>query len=282
MLSMQHILSAALHYGDSKEFEDHVGAVVFPDAVRMYTGRREYTHFEESKDGNDISYWKFPTTMKDLNKEEIQKSLEKDGHLCENIQPCAIGERTWVKEFRRTNNHLPRTMYEGIEMHLRQDVAFDDFIRREMNCSGKYDDVFVMNGKTLNGKEARQCIGEIEQFGIYYLAKELYEKHGVTANQEWFDTRVKPALDEAYSAELSENTYRFMKLDDTYNALITNHDWSKLEHGPVSKDSYATFYQDLQERLAMPSGYEQVETMRRERELPSLRTQDTYACDLQY
>lgn len=271
MLSMQHILSSALYYGDTDAFRDHIGSVVFPDAVRMYTGRREYTHFEESSDGKDVSFWKFPNDMKHLDKESIQKSLQTDGHLSENIQPCAIGERTRIDVFRRENKHLSRTMYEGVEMHLRQDVAFDDFIRRQIDCSEKYQDVFIDHGEKLSGKDARQRIGDIEQFGIYYLAKELYEKHGITANQEWFDTVVKPALDSSYSAELSDNTYRFMKLDARYAEYITNHDWSHLEEGPVAVEEYDSFYQDLNERLAQPSGFEQISQSRRNREVPVVR-----------
>lgn len=49
-------MSAVLATGNDRAWLDgHMAAVVFPDAVRAYSGPRPYSHFERSADGSDVS-----------------------------------------------------------------------------------------------------------------------------------------------------------------------------------------------------------------------------------
>lgn len=44
MLSIQHTMCGALTYATDKEFKDHLGALLLPDAIRAYTGHRQVSH----------------------------------------------------------------------------------------------------------------------------------------------------------------------------------------------------------------------------------------------
>lgn len=255
MLSMQHVLCGALHYDDVNKFQERIGALVFPDAVRAYARPRQYSHFEQAKDGTDVSWWKFPDDMKHCTKDSVSQSMTDGSHLVEGIQPCVLGESTDIQAFYKHNQHLSPNMFEGVEMHLRQDIVFDDFVREQIDCTGKYDDTFVMDGVEYDGKGVRSLIGEMEQHGLYVLAHDLYEQKGITANQQWFEDVVKPALEKEYSDELAGKTFSFMKMDEKYDAYITNHDWSHLNEGVVSYDDYKDLYQRVESVMSEPSGY---------------------------
>ena len=131
-------------------------------------------------------------------------------------------------------------------------MTFDTFIRDEIDCSKKYDDVFEFQGDTFDGKGVRGLIGDIEQHGIYVMAHRLYEKQGITANQAWFEENVKPALDDQYCADLSGKTFSFMKISPAVNQLITEHDWSKLNDGPVALQDYNALYDTVQKNMDIP------------------------------
>lgn len=62
MLSMQHIMTSMLNGYDTCERE-YIAAVVFPDAIRAFTGERELSHFEENPKTGDISWMRFPNYM---------------------------------------------------------------------------------------------------------------------------------------------------------------------------------------------------------------------------
>lgn len=138
MLCAAHCITGTIK---AKNLQNGLGYVLLPDAVRAYSGPRPYSHFERSSDGKDVSYWAFPTDVKGYTKEFIQADIKEYAHLAE-IKPCAIGEDTDINAFYARNKHLPETMFTGIEMHLKQDIVFDKFIRDEIDCSNKYSDVF--------------------------------------------------------------------------------------------------------------------------------------------
>lgn len=233
MLSIQHILYSVIAKSELKE--DEIASVVYPDAIRAYVGPRQYSHFEISENKMESSYCKFPSDMK-MGKDEVVELFDREGHLVENIRPCAIGEDTNIEAFYTHNKHLPETIFNGVECHLKQDIVFDKFIRKIIDCEKKYEDIYFFNEKELDGKALRELIAKIEQHGIYILAAKLYEEQGITANQEWLERFVKPALLKAYPVDLAIKTYSFMNIDAEINTLISNHDWSKI--GPIPKVMY--------------------------------------------
>lgn len=152
MLSIQHILSALYAY-NTTYINDKAAAIVYPDAIRAYTGSRKYSHFEHAY-GNVNYYMKFPSSMYTM-REEIEDQIQKveeelnqqiSGNLSQMIQNCAIGEPTSLIAFCDANHGLPKKMYDGIWIHLKQDVLFDHFIREEIDCSRKYEDIYVFHG----------------------------------------------------------------------------------------------------------------------------------------
>lgn len=127
MLSMQHVLCGALLSEDDVSFKEQIGSLVLSDAIRAYSGPRQYSHFEKSADGTYVSWWKFPDDMKGLTKDSVQMSLKNDSHLVQDIQLCVLGETTDIQFFYEHNQHLPENMFKGIEMHLRQDIVYDEY-----------------------------------------------------------------------------------------------------------------------------------------------------------
>lgn len=249
MLSMQHILCTKLHEQDDLNINDYatyMGAVLFPDAIRAYSGLRQYSHFEKGSDGvHDTSWWQFPTSMKCLTKEKIQNHLSVFAHKSSSIRPCAIGEDTDIHAFYEHNQHLPADMFLGIENHLKQDIEFDKFIRSHIDCTDKYDDVFRFHGTVYNGKDIRGVITSIENHGIYVLAHELYEREGITANQKWFADNIQPLLHDVYSDELADKTFSFMNMTRSVDTLISSHDWSYLDKGVLPYRDYQELYSDV-------------------------------------
>ena len=263
MLSMQHVLCGALAALDDVSFQKQIGALVFPDAIRAYSGPRQYSHFEKSFDDSDVSWWRLPSDMKSVTKESVQESIQNDGHLVRNIPACVIGEDTDINAFYDHNGHLPENMFRGVEMHLRQDMVFDKFVRDQFDCTDRYADKFSFNGVSCDGKELRGLIARMEQEGIYHLAHRLYEEKGITANQEWFCNVVEPALRDVYPDDLADKTFGFMKLDKRYDTYITNHDWSHLDEGLVSYEDYGTMYDEVLSQMSVPSEYQAVKRTQR-------------------
>lgn len=249
MLSIQHAMLLQSYKKNNTERE--MAGVVYPDAIRAYSGRRELSHFEKSSDGKETSYMKFPSSMK-TSEEAVKRLLNQPNvtYLSSNIKTAAIGEDTDINKFYDTNKHLDPTLHKAIEWHLKQDIEFDRFIRNEIDCSGKYEDKFVFNGKEMDGKETRALIGDIEQHGIYVLAHRLYEEQGITANQQWLQDEVAPALDSEYNSELAKKTFSFMNIKPEYNELITNHDWSKLNSGPLPREKYEVLYDKVLQSMS--------------------------------
>lgn len=247
MITLQHSLMTLLSVdGNIEQFKKEIAYALLPDGIRAITGPRQFSHFEKSEDGKESSWMKFPTNLKNFTKEkfeEVKKSL------VENIRPCCMGEETDISAYVEHNQHLEPNYYNGILKHLIQDHHFDDFIRKVIDCTEKYEEKFYFNGRQMDAKENRALIAEIENHGFYILAMHLYQKHGITANQEWFDKNVKSVLDEIYPEGLSESTYKYMKIDERINELITNHDWSEIENGAVTKNMYEEMYSDMLEDM---------------------------------
>lgn len=151
MLSIQHILHSLYTY-DMTYLHRYGASVVYPDAIRAYTnGSRKYSHFEHVF-RDKYYYMVFPLSMdaprkiieehiKEV-KEEIEAEIPSE-FQSEILKPCAIGEDTSLTLFCKTNTDLPEKMYTGIVTHLKQDIAFDKFIRMHIDCSKKLRDKFV-------------------------------------------------------------------------------------------------------------------------------------------
>lgn len=251
MLSIQHILCGISRGRTDSEY---LAASVFPDAIRAYTGRREYTHFEENAymqefpdepEKWDISYWQFPSNMKTVTPQSVKTQLQENGHLAKGIHPAAIGELTHLEEFVEHNQHLPAQMFLGCKDHLTEDRRFDTFIRTEIDCRKKEQDIFYFQHQEYDGKGVRTLINQIEQHGIYLLAHDIYNKTGMLCNQEWLEQTIKPILDAEYPKDLAEKTFSFMRIDPEINEWITNKDWSHLDTGLIAKEKYDTLYGNI-------------------------------------
>jgi len=251
MLSIQHAMCLALH--DGKPDSKLIAATLYPDAIRAYSGPRQYSHFEKSESGKFSYYMEFPSNMH-AGKDFVQKQVAACKEDISLVRPCAIGEETDIDAFYAHNDHLRGEMKQGIDYHLHQDMVFDDFIRREIDCSNKYDDRFVFHGQEMNGKDVRRLISNIEQQGIYVLAHKLYAEKGITANQEWLKNTIKPALDKEYSADLSDKTFSFMNISPEVNQLITDHDWSRLDDGMIPRTEYEKLYNAVEESMSLVDG----------------------------
>ena len=250
MLTIQHYMLGLLSSPESSH--TYKSALLYPDAVRAYSGRRELSHFERSSDGADTSYWRFPADMK-AGKEEILKSLASHSHLSGAIRPAAVGEETDIRSFEAHNKgFLPPDMYQGIHDHLVQDMEFDAFIRKAVDCSGKYEDRFVLpDGTVCNGASARRAISDIEQHGIYLLAERLFKEQGVKVGQGWLDGDVLPVLQDAYGTELAEKTFSYMKIDPAYERRIREQDWSFRDGGPAPADVYEGMYDAILGKMGL-------------------------------
>ena len=233
MLSIQHAMCLALH--DEKPDSKLIAATLYPDAIRAYSGPRQYSHFEKSESGKFSYYMEFPSNMH-AGKDFVQKQVAACKEDISLVRPCAIGEETDIDAFYAHNDHLRGEMKQGVDYHLHQDMVFDDFIRREIDCTDKYDDKFVFHGQEMNGKDVRRLIGNIEQQGIYVLAHKLYVEKGM------------------YSADLSDKTFSFMNISPEVNQLITDHDWSRLDDGMIPRAEYEKLYNAVEESMSLVDG----------------------------
>lgn len=249
MITLQHSLLTLIHYdGNINDFKTEIPYVLLPDSVRSYGIPRQCSHFEQSKDGKDCSWMIFPEEIKNINLEIAQKTV---CNLVKNIQPCCMGETTNIKLFEKHNSHLCKESFIGIKHHLVQDIEFDKFIRKQIDCSDMYKDIFIYQNRQINGKAVRKIIAEIESDGLYLLAKQVYEKYKITADQKWFDENVKLVLDNAYPQDLSDKTYQYMRIDPVTNEMIKQHEFGK--KAKLSESKYNELYKKV---LSKMSNYE--------------------------
>lgn len=279
MITLQHSLVTLFGLnGDEKKFEEQIPFVLIPDAIRRYCGPRPYSHFEETPDGSAISFMHFPLSLRTLSKENIGNERM---FLAEGYRPCVIGETTHIEKFEQVNGDLPPLYYAGVKKHLTQDVIFDKFVREGigLDCSRRFESMYSpeeTTGKnigiftfsrpvkdedgeyvrdeegkikrepeTLDGEGVRKLIAEFENQGLYILAYMIHKTYGITANQEWFDSHVKTALDREYSEDLANGTYQYMRIPEEIDRRITEHDWTHLEEGPIPFADYAKMYREV-------------------------------------
>lgn len=137
MLSMQHIMTSMLNGYDTCERE-YIAAVVFPDAIRAFTGERELSHFEENPKTGDISWMRFPNYMcVDKTFMEEWKSKDFLCHLSNDIEKGVLGQKTHIEKYCEINQLLnlnKPAMYKGIEDHLKQDIVYDKYVRDYMGA----------------------------------------------------------------------------------------------------------------------------------------------------
>lgn len=249
MITLQHTLVSLLAMqGDEKRLRDEVPYILLPDAIRRYLGPRQYSHFEVSHDGTDVSWVKYPEDIKGMSKETLAGAKK---HMVAEVKPCVLGEETIVSAFEEHNDHLSPIYYAGTKKHLVQDHIFDDFVRQNIDCSRMYEDKFVFQGQEYDGKGIRKVIADFEAHGLYMLAYMLYDSFGITANQDWFDQNVKVQLDANYSKDLSDGTYGYMRIPEEINKWITEHDWSHLGEGTLSNADYIKMYQDVIDQMVL-------------------------------
>ena len=107
-----------------------------------------------------------------------------------------------------------------------QDAILDEILREELiDASLRFQDIFTVRHDTsmkIDGKELRRQVADFERIGFIVLAGIVYERTGTIMNNAWFKTVVEPALQKTYPADLAENTFKYMKLDDATDARITN------------------------------------------------------------
>lgn len=248
MNTLQHSLVTYLSNPD--KFQERIATNLLPDAIRMYTGPRQYSHFEASPTGEDVSYMEYPIDVQSLTKETVNAALTESGHLVSDIPPCVLGEESIIDKFKETNQHLPESYYEGVLIHLVEDHRFDELIRDVINCSDMYNDKFYFEGVELNGKAVRSVIAQIEDYGVYALAKQCYEQYGVVVNQDWFEENVLPELQNCYPEEMANNTYKYMSINPQINEWITKCDFSHMTQAPLAEHVYSNLYQDMLNNIA--------------------------------
>ena len=111
MLSVQHVM--CLYEKNMQASNRLVAATVYPDAVRAYTGSRQYSHFERAYDNSDVSYMRFSSDMA-ITQDEMKAKLLTKCHLANSIKACAIGEDTDIDAFYKHNARLEYVMKAGI------------------------------------------------------------------------------------------------------------------------------------------------------------------------
>lgn len=247
MITLQHSICDLIKLnGDIKAFDKEVAHCLLPDSIRAYIGPRPLSHFEENPDRNDISWYKYPVDLKSMTKDS---ALAEEKYLADIRLKSCLGENSHIFKFIETNRHLPKLEFDGVMTHLIQDYIYDDWIRKTIDCSNKYepDAKFIFEGNEYDSKGIRQIVEDIEQYGFYILAYLCYQNYGITINQKWFDENLFEALKRDYPLDLAESTYKYMKIPDDINEKITNKDWSGLNNSRFSK--YNSEYTQLYKRI---------------------------------
>ena len=229
MITLQHslvFLSALTEDGqvDIERFRENIPWVLLPDAIRCYTGNREFSHFEivddlpiDTAEEKDISWIEFPENLKNLSKDNLPNM-----HLSDGINKAVIGTETIISEFHKHNSKHSR--YEALRAHLMQDKLLDIVVRTLIDCSQKYNDEFtvVATSEKIDGKELRKRVSAFEKYGFLHFAKKIYEKTGILINQQWFDENVRSSLEKVYSQDMADKTYKYMSIDPEIERRIAN------------------------------------------------------------
>ena len=194
-----------------KMTERELAAVCFPDAVRAYTGCRQLSHFEEGLTGT--SWMTFPMFMWD-------KYIPTEGVGCHDAGALnidgALGGKTDLQSFKAHNQNLPFWMYRNIEIHLVQDMIFDEFIRDHFGESEKAADKYYSRwyDKYLTAKELRQQLSEFED-ELYPLIQDTAKKMlNKRLPFDDFKEKLADAFDRNYPDELRGRTLSYMTMDN--------------------------------------------------------------------
>lgn len=213
---------------DKAERFDEMSAaeVITNDSVRCWTGLREYTHFTKNPVTGEVSWIKFPEADVKEWTEEMVKSM--DCFSAGKPGQAIIDEATVPEEMWKHNAHTKQN--ENFFLHLVQDVVYDDFVRECIDCSRRYENVYVFDGKEYTGEQLRGngmerwtkgLINELDDQFYVLLAKRFFEVTGVKANRDWLENIMKPAIVKCYSPELAVKTIKFVSLSDKAEELIT-------------------------------------------------------------
>ena len=232
MITLQHSALSLMAIADlnssSKDkaqeaFQKQIPWVLLPDAIRMYVGPRQPSHFEDLPDGTDTAWMKFPTgdELAVYKKDALQESV--NFYVSPKVPKCVIGEQTNLNEFDIRNYAHP--WYHQLRTHLLQDCILDAVLRDDLvDVQDRFEDKFVVRHNrsiVLNGTELRKQVASFEQIGFLHLAGKVAKKCGIILNQQWFEENVHRALLESdYPVELAENTYKFMQIPDEINQRI--------------------------------------------------------------
>ena len=224
-----------------------------PDSVRCWSGARQLTHFTINPTTGKTSWIEYP----DMPVWEWSKSIVSDAAKFDAGKPgnAAVDEATILEEFWRHNKKTPQNMlfYE----HLVQDKFYDQYLRKYVDVSRRYEDIYTFEGKEYTGEEFRKKADErwsgeslVNSFDsqlFVVLAKILYKEKGITANREWFEKEVFPVFYQVYSDELAQNTVRFITMTDTADEIITNHNFycDSAFNSPVCLDEVEEFISSL-------------------------------------
>lgn len=210
-------------------FVNQIPWILLPDAIQMYVGARQPSHFESLPDGKGSAWMVFPT------KEELevyQKDAFQEGinfYVSPNAPKCVIGEQTNLKEFKIRNYAHPQ--YPYLKTHLIQDCVLDNILRELVDVKYRFEDKFIVRHNrsiVLNGTELSQQIAKFEEIGFLHLAGKVAKKCGRILNQEWFEN-VRYALMKVYPEKLLENTLKFMQIPADIDQRISDLDFKLTE-----------------------------------------------------
>ena len=220
MLLLQHILVTKLIYKKDKEFYKILPWVILPDAIRGLGIPRACSHFEKSQISNKHSFLTYPTEIKNLSIKDLNDSY----YIASNL-PCAIGEEISIKEYELCNSHIiDNYTYEGIKEHLRQDIVFDNFIRKLYDCKDKLSNHYIVKktGKSINGIELRKETLNLENELGFYLSEKVFDEFEINVCNNWLESVIKPILKKQYSITLYNSVKDYIKIPNIRNQVCSS------------------------------------------------------------
>jgi hypothetical protein len=246
MNTIQHSLITLLELRDLEQFQEVIPYVLLPDAIRCYTKERKWSHFEMEPTTGEANIFQYPENLKDYDNINMKE------HVLNDVQfrPAVIGENSSMEAFQDNNQHLPDLMYIGIKEHLRQDISFDKWVREEYDCSRKYEDKFIVNGKEVDGKDFRKVIADMEMDAVACLAYITKQELGITITNDWLRENVFEALEHVYPETMKENTCKYMIIPEDIEKQIVADEWDKL----LNDNKYLTVenYQHYHDSVIKP------------------------------
>lgn len=210
MLTMNHTITkiaAMLQDGqDINKIDTIVSQLLLPDAIRMYCPR-QVSHFTEHPVTGKVSSVVIHTTPDNL--KGIKDKLETN--LQPNIPKAVVDERSHPEVFAELN---PNWVGSGYEVHLNQDMAWDTWMRKLVDHSGRFDDKFIYNrtGRCVDGATYRKDLFPMDDLFFIAVAKRVKAEYGVVIDANWFETHVHQSMLRDYDEELAENTWKYINI----------------------------------------------------------------------